>query len=148
MKKPTGFTLIEVMVVIAILGILSAAAIPLYSTWRQRTYGSEALVMLKRILEAEIIYYLENNKFFPEVGTKQVFNNDLPSKAEIGEIKDALKIPIPVGHKLDFTITTADDPAGPINIVTISSAGSSFDLFPGDTSITGTVDKTGKIDIL
>ena len=60
MKKTAGFTLIELMVVIAILGIMAASAVPLYSRYRQITVGSEATVMLKQILDAEIMYFVEN----------------------------------------------------------------------------------------
>jgi len=65
MKKTAGFTLIELMVVIAILGIMAASAVPLYSRYRQITVGSEATVMLKQILDAEIMYFVENDTFIP-----------------------------------------------------------------------------------
>jgi prepilin-type N-terminal cleavage/methylation domain-containing protein len=147
MAKRAGFTLIELMVVIAILGILSLTAIPLYHTYQQRAYGSEAIVMLKRILDAEIMYFLDNESFFPEVGqTIMIFHSDLPSKADITQTKEALKIAVPVGHFLDYTVTTMP---GPTCIVTISSFGNSFALFKnGDCAITATLDSSGEIDIL
>ena len=147
MNKKHGFTLIELMVVIAILGILGATAVPCYRTIQRRSYGSEATMMLRDLLDAEIIYFLDNDKFFPEVDHPlDVFHDDLPSKAEIAQIRDALKITIPVGHFLDFTITTLPDQTC---MVTVSSYGNSFPLFKGGSpSITGTVDNTGKVDIL
>ena len=146
MNRKNGFTLIEVMVVIAIMGILGATAVHCYHTIKQRACGSEASCMVKQILEAEIMHYLAHDTFFPEVGqTMMIFHNDLPSKAEIAHIGDALKVTIPVGHLLDFTITTLP---GPLCMVTVSSAGNSFPLFKnGSPSITGVVDGTGKVDI-
>lgn len=137
--------MVELLVVIAILGIMSVTALPLYRTFQQRAYGSEAALMLKRILDAEIMYFLENETFFPNGSTINIYHNDDPGKAEISQIKDAIKITIPVGHFLDFTITADANTCS----VTISSPQNSFPLFKnGDPFITGTVDTTGKIDIL
>jgi type II secretory pathway pseudopilin PulG len=135
------------MVVIAILGILGATAIPLYHTIKQRACGAEACRMLKQILDAEIIYFLDNNKFFPQVGQPiLIFHDDLPSKAEITQTEEALKITIAVGHFLDYSIVTLP---GQTCMVTISSFGNSFALFKnGASSISATVDQTGKIVIL
>jgi len=145
-RRLAGFTLIELMAVIAILGILGATAIPLYHTIKQRACGAEACRMLRQILDGEIIYFLDNDKFFPDVGeTIMIFHNDSPSKAEIIQTREALKLTIPVRHFLDFTITTMPDQTC---MVTISSFGNSFPLFKdGSPSIMGTVDETGKVDI-
>lgn len=46
MKKAQGFTLIELMIVIAIIAILAAIALPAYSDYVKRTKVSEAIIAL------------------------------------------------------------------------------------------------------
>ncbi|WP_136808428.1 type IV pilin protein [Desulfosediminicola flagellatus] len=65
MKKSNekGFTLIELMIVVAIIGILAAIAIPQYQNFTKKSKASEAKVYLSAITTAEAAYYAENSEF-------------------------------------------------------------------------------------
>jgi type IV pilus assembly protein PilA len=54
MKK--GFTLIELMIVIAIIGILAAVAIPMYSDYTKKARTSEVAGNLKEISKMQIAF--------------------------------------------------------------------------------------------
>jgi prepilin-type N-terminal cleavage/methylation domain-containing protein len=148
MKRQVGFTLLELMVVIAILGILAATSFGFLTRYRERTVGSEATVMMKQLLEAEIIYFLANDEFYPTAVDNEILvwdNGDPPSPDGQLRALNALKVSLPTGHLLDFRIyRDVTELDGSPATVEITSAGN-FNLFPGVPRIKGTVDRTGKI---
>jgi type IV pilus assembly protein PilA len=63
MKKDEGFTLIELMIVIAIIGILAAIAIPQFSAYRMRSYNAAAEADLRNAATAQEAYFVDNSHY-------------------------------------------------------------------------------------
>ncbi|EMU4911804.1 pilin [Neisseria gonorrhoeae] len=78
-----GFTLIELMIVIAIVGILAAVALPAYQDYTARAQVSEAILLAEGQKSAVTEYYLNNGKW-PEdndkAGTDDVAKDDAAGK--------------------------------------------------------------------
>lgn len=74
MKKEQGFNLLELMVVVAVLGILAAVAIPKYGDHLKRTQAMAGFVMLSAF-KPSIEQYLIIRGAFPKETDKDVFND-------------------------------------------------------------------------
>ena len=80
LRSKKGFTLIELMIVVAIIGILAAIAIPNFLRFQAKSKQSEAKTNLGGIFTAETSYFGENNTYgtftqiaWAPVGSKQVY---------------------------------------------------------------------------
>jgi len=87
-----GFTLIELMIVIAIIGILAAIAIPNYSAYKNRAFNAAAMDDLKNATIAQEAYFVDE--------TTYTNNTSLLISVTYG---------LRVSNKIVFTIVSADN---------------------------------------
>jgi len=103
-----GFTLIEILIVVVIIGILAAVAIPTYFQYVERGYASDAKVQIKNILENSKLYYSENDEF--------------PEDVKIMNEEGYANVPESTLRKWDFTIDlTYDSSTGLTGTITAES---------------------------
>jgi type IV pilus assembly protein PilE len=66
--KQSGFTLIEMMIVVAIVGILSAIAYPSYQSYVQRTGRADGMARLMEIMQAQERFFSQGQTYTANLG--------------------------------------------------------------------------------
>jgi len=96
-RRNNGFTLVELMIVLAILGVLAAISIPNFSLYRAKAEYAAVRTTLKHLMDGEDFYFAENSSFFPRGG-----RINIPK----GTAKDIpqLAYNFPEGHKNRYII--------------------------------------------
>lgn len=61
--RDKAFTLLELLVVMAIIGILASISIPKFSEYRRRAFDTRALSDLRNIATAEEAYFMDQEKY-------------------------------------------------------------------------------------
>lgn len=117
----SGFTLLELLIVVIIVGILASAALPQFTKMTTRAKTAEAYSALGDILTAESLYYVESND------TYATALSDLMVTLE----------------QTKFTYGDFKVEAGPPKAVSVTATGT--DAGPGTSvKVTGSIDSTGK----
>ena len=66
-QKKNGFTLVEILVVVLIIGILTSVALPQYQKAVLKSRFAQAKIMARAIADAEEVYYSTYNTYTPNI---------------------------------------------------------------------------------
>jgi prepilin-type N-terminal cleavage/methylation domain-containing protein len=76
--RQSGFTLMEVLVVMIIMGVLAGVALPSYGVHIERVRATEGVQLLTALLAAQERFRLENNAYTTAIANLDI---DLPNAA-------------------------------------------------------------------
>lgn len=101
MKKKQGFTLIEVMIVVVIVAVLAAIAVPSYRQNVLNTNRSDATSTLTQIAGLQERYFFQNNRYFVDNANLATF----AGSANSFDGNYVLAIANPCGDATCYTLT-------------------------------------------
>lgn len=117
-KSQSGFSLVELMIVVAIIGILAAVAIPNFQRFQAKARQSEARASISAIYTAEKAFFQEWQQYFADF---QAIGYIPEGQFRYEHGFSGAGVAAPGAYTGDFTGDGAADPGGAA--VTFSTAG-------------------------
>ncbi|MBD3169191.1 MAG: prepilin-type N-terminal cleavage/methylation domain-containing protein [candidate division Zixibacteria bacterium] len=102
-KNKRGFTLVELMIVVVIVGILAALAIGRYLTATTKVKQSEAKGILKQIYTLERAYFQEYGHYWPSDGSTISADSSIANRGNFSML--AIKVEIMENARYHYALT-------------------------------------------
>lgn len=131
-SRERGFTLLELTIVVIIIGILAAIAIPSFMGCSAKAKQSEAQLILKQIYAMQLAYRQEKDTYYPSDGSTIV--------AQPGEVIGPLNVEIASSARYSYSLT-----ANQTSFVATAGSKSPSGLDDDATLDIWTMDQTGTL---
>ena len=138
MKTSKGFTLVELVIVIVIVGILSIVAVPIYRGYTRKAMASEGKALVGSVQTSQKIYFAEYGNFYD--GVNMLATSDYDATVDVDARANkyfktyAITTNNVAGDGANFTASTTADTASGATGITISLTGAATGIVTTDES--------------
>lgn len=138
-RRDRGFTLIELMIVVIVIGILAAVAIPMYQVVPDRSRATEAVAGLDSIRSAMRVYYAEH-------GTYEHPSFVDGAQVTVGEILGIKDVDLGGRYFSSECYTFDGDPTANTFVIECDGSSSTAPVAGDVSNVVVSIDASGEID--
>jgi type IV pilus assembly protein PilE len=130
LQNDRGFSLTELLVVIVIIGILAALALPKFITVITRAKATEAKLMLKQVYQLQQTYYMEHDVYADHLAAIGFEAEQLKTEGGTARYQIEMTDVSPTGFTATATAVIDFDKDGTLNIWQVDETGQIVETQP------------------